>query len=76
MVLTTDLIEIDGLSGTFVAYLPRHSAPAIVVALSDIIGTDFVLTVTTVETGTETYSETHKQDHMALLAALRLDVPR
>lgn len=73
LVLETGLFQIGNQVGATVAYLPRHSDPALVVGLSDVIGSDFTLVVTTRETGFETYSETHKSDHAALLAALRLD---
>lgn len=72
-VLSTGFFEIGNHLGTSVAYLPRHADPAMVVALSDVIGTDFTLVVSSHETGVNTYSETHQQEHTALLAALRLD---
>lgn len=75
-VLSTGFIEISGHSGTTVAYLPRHADPVMVVALSDVIGSDFTLVVSSHETGIDAYSPLHQEDHAALLAALRLDIAR
>lgn len=75
-VMYTGLADIDGQPGATVAYLPRHADPAIVVTLSDVIGTDYTLVVSSSETGVDSYTEIHQQDHAALLAALRLDTAR
>jgi hypothetical protein len=75
-VLMTGFVEIDGQFATTVAYLPRHASPAMVVAMSGVIGDDFTLVVTTHETGVQTYSPSHQLDHAALLAALRLEKDR
>jgi hypothetical protein len=76
MVLTTGFAYIDGQLATSVSYLPRHANPAIVVAMTDVIGEDFTLVASTVESGVTTYSENHRHDHAALIAALRLDRPK
>ncbi|MFM7336350.1 MAG: hypothetical protein ACKO1H_18415 [Tabrizicola sp.] len=74
-VLATDLFQVGTQYGSTVAYLPRHADPAIVVVLSDIIGRDFALVITTQETGVNTYTDAHKTAHDRLLAALQLDLP-
>jgi hypothetical protein len=74
-VLATDFFEVGTQFGSTVAYLPRHADPAMVVGLSDIIGRDFTLVITTQETGVTTYTDAHKTAHDRLLAALQLDLP-
>jgi hypothetical protein len=72
-VLSTDVFQIGSQYGSTVTYLPRHSDPAMVVGLSDIIGRDFTLVITTHETGVTTYTEAHKTANDRLLSALQLD---
>ena len=73
-VLATDLVEIDGRFAARAAWRPRHVAAPTIVVMTGHVGSGLALTVTTVALA-ETYTDTHREVHDDLCAAIRLDLP-
>lgn len=73
-VLATDLVQIDGRFAARAAWQPRHVAAPTIVVMTGHVGSGLALTVTTVALA-ETYTDTHREVHDDLCAAIRLDLP-
>ena len=73
-VLATDLVQIDGRFAARAAWRPRHVAAPTIVVMTGHVGSGLSLTVTTVALA-ETYTDTHREVHDDLCAAIRLDLP-
>ncbi|MGL4237773.1 hypothetical protein [Tabrizicola sp.] len=65
--------EVDGRAAWTSIYLPRHTSPPGVVAMSSFQGDGTSLVIWTRGPG-ETYSDQHREAHDGLLAALQLDL--